>query len=43
MSLSLRRARRQAAPRLRAPLPALERSNHVAAARHRRPDLFHQP
>ncbi len=43
MALPFRRARRAPRPRLRAPLPALERSNHVVAARRRRPDLFHQP
>ena len=36
-----RRARPHRAPR--APLPALERSHALVAARHRRPDLFHQP
>jgi hypothetical protein len=44
MSMPLRRTRRrQAMPKLRAPSPALERSNAYAAARRRNPHLFHTP
>ena len=43
MRSPFRRAPSQPLPRPRAPLPALERSQQLIAARRRRLDLFHQP
>jgi hypothetical protein len=43
MRSPFRRAPRQPQPHFRAPLPALERANAIAAARRRNPAIFKQP